>query len=335
MSSQMPLIHPSDAIFAGEKSPALLPAVNHYAGNEKFILKALQLQNTLGPVFDITCDCEDGAPAGHEAAHAEMCAAFIMSPENRFNRVGVRIHDISHPHWRKDLEILVEKAGNRLAFMAFPKLSSARNLASQLMALRDAEANAGLTRLITAHVLIETHGALRQVWEMAAQPGVASLDFGLMDFVSSHHGAISVDAMKSPGQFEHPLLRRAKAEVVAAALAHGLVPTHNVTTAIEDPNIAANDAHRARHEFGFLRMWSIHPSQIEPILNAMRPSAEELATAQTILCAAQEVNWGPIRYQGILHDRGSFRYYWTLLQRAHASGQVLTPEIVSRFFPSA
>ena len=35
--------------------------------------------------------------------------------------------------------------------------------------------------------------------------------------------------MKSPGQFDHELLRRAKSHVVAAALANGVVPAHNVT----------------------------------------------------------------------------------------------------------
>ena len=69
------------------------------------------------------------------------------------------------------------------------------------------------------HVLIETHGALRDVWQIAALPGVESIDFGLMDFVSGHHGAIPASAMRSPGQFEHRLIARAKAEVVAAALA--------------------------------------------------------------------------------------------------------------------
>jgi citrate lyase subunit beta/citryl-CoA lyase len=39
-------------------------------------------------------------------------------------------------------------------------------------------------------VLIETPGALHEVWQIAALPRVESIDFGLMDFVSAHHGAI-------------------------------------------------------------------------------------------------------------------------------------------------
>ena len=75
---------------------------------------------------------------------------------------------------------------------------------------------------LPVHVLIETLGALHDVWEIAGLPGVESIDFGLMDFVSDHHGAIPGAAMKSPGQFEHPLIVRAKCEIATAALARGV-----------------------------------------------------------------------------------------------------------------
>jgi hypothetical protein len=60
-----------------------------------------------------------------------------------------------------------------------------------------------------------------------------------MDFVSGHHGAIPGSAMKSPGQFEHPLIVRAKCEIAAAALANGVVPSHNVTTELKDLDSSA------------------------------------------------------------------------------------------------
>ena len=82
--------HPSDVLFPGEKPFPVLPAVDHYAGSEKLMRKALQLQNELGPIFDITCDCEDGAHAGAEREHAEMVAALIMSEDNRHGRLAGR-----------------------------------------------------------------------------------------------------------------------------------------------------------------------------------------------------------------------------------------------------
>jgi citrate lyase subunit beta/citryl-CoA lyase len=54
--------------------------------------------------------------------------------------------------------------------------------------------------------------------------------------------------MRSPGQFEHALIARAKAELVAAALAAGVVPAHNVTLDIKNPYQTWADARRARAE---------------------------------------------------------------------------------------
>ena len=138
--------------------------------------------------------------------------------------------------------------------------------------------------------------------------------------------------MKSPGQFEHPLVVRAKAEISAAALANGVVPTHNVTTELRDCEHIRLDAQRARREFGYLRMWSIHPVQILPILEAMRPDFEEVADASAILIAAQDASWGPIQHAGKLHDRASYRYFWELLCRARATGTPLPEEAGHRFF---
>jgi len=330
--SAMPHRHPANVLFAGEKPFPVLPAVDHYAGAEKLMRKAMQVQRDLGPIFDITCDCEDGARAGAEREHAEMCAELIMSSDNTHGRVAARIHDITHNCWEQDLEILVAGAGSRLPFITLPKPRSVADVRTQIGALRATEQRAGIARQIPVHVLIETHGALREVWEIAALPGVESLDFGLMDFVSGHHGAIPGSAMRSPGQFEHPLVTRAKCEISAAALANGVVPAHNVTTELNDLDIIRNDARRARIEFGYLRMWSIHPNQIVPIVEAMRPDFSEVQAAAEILLAAQEADWGPIRHDGKLHDRASYRYYWELLQRARSTGTELPAEVASRFF---
>ncbi len=313
-------LSPEQVLFPGERPIPALPVCDHYAGHERFIRKALGLQRELGPVFDVTCDCEDGAPAGREAEHAEMAAAVIASADNAFGRCGVRIHDPSHPHWRRDLDIFLARAGDWVAYVTIPKVTSAPQASVVIDYLRESERRLGLERRVPVHVLIETHGALRDAFALAALPSVEVLDFGLLDFVSGHHGAIPASAMRSPGQFEHALVRRAKAEIAAAALANGCVPAHNVTLDLDNPEQVRDDARRAHLEFGYLRMWSIHPSQIVPIVDALRPSAVEVQRATEILLAAQAADWGPVRYHGELHDRASYRYFWSTLTRAAATG---------------
>jgi citrate lyase subunit beta/citryl-CoA lyase len=325
---------PQAALYGAERPLPALPACVHYAGSERFVRKALELQAERGPLFDVACDCEDGAPVGREREHARMFGALIASDANRFDRAGARIHDVSHPAWRAELEILVGEAGHRLAFVTVPKVHAVADIERVLEALALEDSRRGLGREIPLCVMIETHGAVHDAWRIAALPCVVSLDFGTLDFVSAHAGAIPAAAMESPGQFDHPLVRRAKCETAAAALAHGRVPAHGVTRALDDPQAVFEDARRAREEFGFLRMWSIHPSQIDPILRAMQPPAGEVAEAAAVLAAAQAADWAPLSVAGRLHDRASYRYCWTVLQRAHASGAALPAE-AARFFAPA
>ncbi len=330
------LFHPSDVLYAGSRPFPRLAACEHFAGSEKLLNKALQIQAEFSvnqlPVFDITADCEDGAPAGKEREHAEMIAKVLLSGENRFDRVGVRIHDVRHPDWRNELEVIISRAGQRLAYVVLPKPEIADDVSIQISALDDLRSRHGIAREIPVHVLIETPGALHEVWKIARLPHVETLDFGLMDFVSAHHGAIPASAMRSPGQFEHILVTRAKSEIAAAALGNGIVPSHNVTTEIRDTAVVKNDARRARQEFGFLRMWSIHPGQIQPIVESMRPDFAEVREAAALLVAAQDAAWGPIQHEGKLHDRASYRYYWELLQRAQATGMEIPADARQRFF---
>ena len=329
-------LHPSDVLYAGCRPFPRLAACEHFAGSEKMLRKALQIQAELSvderPIFDITADCEDGAPAGREREHATMIADMILSGDNRFGRVGARIHDVSHPFWRAELEIIISRSGQRVAYIVLPKPETAKDVLTQITALDELRNRFGITREIPVHVLIETPGALHEAWEIARLSHVEILDFGLMDFVSAHHGAIPATAMRSPGQFTHALVVRAKCAIAAAALGNGIVPSHNVTTEIRDDNVVRDDARRARQELGFLRMWSIHPNQILPIVEAMRPDFTEVNEAATLLIAAQDAAWGPIQHEGKLHDRASFRYYWELMQRAQSTGMDIPVEARQRFF---
>jgi citrate lyase subunit beta/citryl-CoA lyase len=328
----MKLVHPNEALFKGEKPFPAIPSCEHFAGSEKLIVKALELQDKLGPIFDITCDCEDGAQAGKEKEHAEMVVRVLGSPANKRRMAGVRIHDYTHPAWKQDVEVVVSGAGSVLAYITIPKATTAAQVAEMIIYVEQVAAKHGIRRQIPIHALVETHGALHDAAEIARLPGMQVLDFGLMDFVSGHHGAIPAAAMRSPGQFEHKLLARAKTEVVAAALAHGVIPAHNVTLDLKNVYQTYQDAWRARHEFGFLRMWSIYPAQIQPIVDAMKPDYSEVRDASAILLAAQRAEWGPIQYDGALHDRATYRYFWEILQKAKVTGVELPEDAAKAFF---
>lgn len=319
------LVLPKDALFAGEKPFPIIPSCEHFAGSEKLLTKALELQNQKGGVFDITMDLEDGAKEGQEKTHAELVVKLQNSEQNKYKMSGIRIHDYTSKHWRQDVDIVVKGCGDKVAYITIPKPTAAGQVREMIGYIQEVAKASGIKREIPIHVLVETHGALEDAFKIAELPWMQVLDFGLMDFISGHHGAIPDSCMKSPGQFDHKLVARAKTQVVAAALRNGIVPAHNVTLDLKNRYQTYSDAKRARDEFGFLRMWSIYPAQIEAIVDAMLPDFSDVQKGAEILLAAQEAGWGPIQHAGELHDRATYRYYWELVQKAKLSG-IKVPE---------
>ncbi len=386
-----PATHPRHVLFDAGETPPMLPACDHYAGTEVFIRKSLALQQEMGDVFDLTLDCEDGAPIGGEAEHAHMVAELARAAQQRpepgeaptpnlknsdepalslgslasalrsprphavgrsrlvahhRGRVGARIHPASHPAFVNDVQTLLgQRADHGLSYLMVPKVRDVAELEAICAEVdRQCALGAGASQLDSAnhkvpiHVLIETHGALRDVHAIAAHPRVELLAFGLMDFVSAHRGAIPASAMSAQGQFTHPLVVRAKLEIAAACHAHGKTPSHCVVTEFKSLRAVATAALRAASELGYLRMWSIHPRQIRPIIEAFAPSAAETEHALEIIRTAQAAAWAPIRYesagQSNLHDRASFRYYWQVIERARRTGQALPAWAEEAWFKS-
>lgn len=314
--------HPRQALFDPEelRTPAL-PVCDHYAGVEPRMRKSLQLQAELGPVFDITLDNEDGAPVGAELEQAHLVRELLGSADNRFGRVGVRLLPLAHPRFAEVARIVLG-ASKAPAYLMLPKARSLADLEAAIRALDALGAAA-----VPLHALVETHGALREVFAIAAHPRIESLSFGLMDFVSAHRGAIPAAAMAGAGQFDHPLVVRAKLEISAACHAAGKAPSHCVFTEFNDETALRAAVQMAAGLLGFTRMWSIHPKQIRPIVEGFAPSAAEVEQAVQILQAAQARQWAPTEHAGQLQDRASYRYWWQVLERAERTAFAGVPQL--------
>ncbi len=322
--------HPRDVLLGAQAGAVRLPVCDHYSGVEVRMRKSLQLQAEMTSefgicVFDVTLDCEDGAPVGGEVEHAQLVTELVLAAAPGA-RVGVRVHPVDHPAFEADMAQIAGKAAARLTHIMIPKVESVGDVVKAEKALMSA-----YSKGLPLQVLIESPGAVQRAFDIAAHPRVQSLSFGLMDFVSAHGGAIPAEGMGIEGQFSHPLVRRAKLEIASAAHAFGKVPSHCVVTEFKDEAALRAAATRAAREFGYTRMWSIHPSQIRPILQAFAPDERQVETASTILLAAARADWAPISHAGALHDRASYRHFWQVLERAHATGKALPAEVAPWF----
>jgi citrate lyase subunit beta/citryl-CoA lyase len=332
----------------------LLPVCDHYSGVEERMVKSLQLQADMTQefgvcVFDVTLDCEDGAPVGGEVEQANRVVALVNAAQaapysiagDSTRRVGARLHAVDHAAFASDVDIVLGGAAQSLSYIMVPKVESRADVESAVAAI-DATIRPGQrANAMPLHVLIESPAAVHQAFDIAAHPRVESVSFGLMDFVSAHGGAIPHTAMglrdasdtHTLDQFHHPLVARAKLEIASACHASGKVPSHCVVTELRNEAGIERAAKLAATAFGYTRMWSIHPGQIRPILRAFMPAMPELEMAARILSLAQEADWAPISMDGKLHDRASFRYFWQVIERANQTGCEL-PEAMQVFFPA-
>ena len=322
--------HPRDILATAQADAFALPVCDHYSGVEARMRKSLQLQAEMAAelgtcVFDVTLDCEDGAPVGGEAEHAALVTELALNAPAQA-RVAVRVHPVDHAHFDADVATIAGRAAHRLTHLMVPKVESLGDVQRAVAALDVSGATA-----LPLHVLIESPAAIHRAFEIAAHPRVQSLSFGLMDFVSAHGGAIPASAMGVAGQFSHPLVLRAKLDMASACHAHGKVPSHCVVTEFKDLAALQAAARKAANELGYTRMWSIHPDQIRAIVAAFAPNESEVVDAAAIIERAAAAEWAPVSFQGRLHDRASYRYYWQLLERAHQTG-VHLPETVQSYF---
>jgi len=340
--------HPREILLGAQAQAGALPVCDHYSGVEARMRKSLQLQAEMAEefgacVFDVTLDCEDGAPVGGEIEQAHLVSELLRqstpssqnSSNTRLLRRGVRFHPVNHSAFADDVAIVVGACAAKLSYIMVPKVESLSDVETALEVI---DAHSGSVTL-PLHVLIESPAAVHHAFAIAAHPRVQSLSFGLMDFVSAHAGAIPASAMglraiadkNTLDQFHHPLVVRAKLEIASACHAHGKVPSHCVVTELRDTVALETAARVAATALGFTRMWSIHPDQIRPILRAFAPDPSEVDLAARILEKANAQAWAPIAIDGTLHDRASYRYFWQLLERAQHTG-VAVPNEIRHFF---
>lgn len=286
--------------------------------------KALLLQAEMGPVFDITLDLDTGAASNGAATgspsikpspsaeieQAQLVREWLDSDDNRYGRVGVRLLPVSHCHFA-DTAGIVLRARKRPAYLMCPQangLADVQRAASLLEGLGAAA--------VPLHVTIETHGALRDVAAIAQHPRVQCLGFDLMNFVAACRGAIPASVASGAGQFDHPLVVRAKLEIAAACHAAGKTPAHSAFGSIADAQAVHAAADMASSLLGYTRMCSIHPAQIRPILTAFAPSQAEVDTAIGLLRHGQQADWHPTQFEGQAQDLASYRAWWHVLERA-------------------
>ena len=240
----------------------------------------------------VIIDLEDAvAPSNRAAARA----ALIDHPQDP-QRTIVRVNAVSTPDHALDLAALAE---TRYRTIMVPKVDGAASLS-------------GLGRFFIVALCESASGVLAAA-EIAAVTAVVALMWGAEDLIASLGGTSS----RRPDGGYRDVVLHARSQVLLAAAAHGKSAIDTVHLDIADLDGVADEATDAAAS-GFGATACIHPSHVEPIRRAYRPSEAEILEATEILRAATTQS-GVFSLNGRMTDAPLLRHAEAVLRRAKKS----------------
>lgn len=237
----------------------------------------------------VILDLEDAVAPENKAAAREALIANPLDPARTIVRVNpAQTHDFA-----QDLQALHET--NYRAIM-----------------LAKAEGGEDLWAIsgFSVIALCETARGVLKASELAGEPNVVALMWGAEDLVASLGGTAS---RKDDGGYRY-IARHARSTVLLAAAAEGKQAVDAVYVNIPDLDGLADEARDAVAS-GFSMKACIHPSQVEAIRAAYRPSAEEEQFARDLLAEAQH-HGGVFTFRGKMVDGPILRHAEQTLRRA-------------------
>lgn len=210
---------------------------------------------------DVTIfDLEDAVEAENKDSARHNVSAWLKTEHVDPEAVLVRINGIGTPWFHDDVELVAQTGCNVMV----PKIESTEDVA------------AVATRLTEGRVvvpLIESATGVLAAAEICAAPCVARPALGNIDLAND----LSVSP-SDPAALTHTRQQL----VIAAAAAKIGSPLDGVTAQFDDPQQLRTDAAHAK-SLGFSGKLCIHPRQVQPTIEAFRPSEHELAWARQIL----------------------------------------------------
>jgi citrate lyase subunit beta/citryl-CoA lyase len=246
------------------------------------------------PADAVVIDLEDAVPLAAKATARDAIARWCDAAGNDARaRVIVRVNDTRSDELDEDLRMLQESG---LATCMLPKVETA----AQVAAVR------GCVQNLQVVALVETARGIVNVHEVAGATGVSRLVFGTLDF------ALDLDMDIDGGA--DGLSHAASAIALASRAANLPAPVAGVTPQIDNTRRLLSDLAWARRH-GFGAKLCIHPGQVQPIHEALAPTAAAADWARRVL-AAEAASPGAAQLDGRMIDLPVVLQARRLLQRA-------------------
>ena len=221
------------------------------------------------PTDVLVLDLEDSVPAAEKANARAMVRDAVTGPILKGQRVFVRINSIGSGLMEEDLEAVITPG---IDGINIPKPNSADDIKKVEAIVERLEKERGIEKgHIKLTPWVETAKGLINAFEIAsASPRIVGIIFGAEDFT------LDTGMQRTEGGEE---LLYPRTMVVVAAKAADVIAIDTPYNNFKDDEGLIREATLARN-LGFEGKYIIHPSQIEPVNQAFRPSPGEVEQAR-------------------------------------------------------
>lgn len=214
-------------------------------------------------------DLEDAVSEDSKETARGHIGKFLETRSSISQKIAVRINPLGRAIGLEDLAALA-KLSVKPDYVIIPKAEEPAELALAARVLAEYHAS---TQIIA---LVESAQGVVRAAELAQAPSLAALFFGAADYAA--------DMGQAVGVFQPDF---ARASVVNAAAAGGIVAIDSPFFAIDKPETLALECQNARAR-GYHGKAAIHPAQIDTIVEMFSPRPDERDLAQRILKAAPD-----------------------------------------------
>jgi citrate lyase subunit beta/citryl-CoA lyase len=259
-------------------------------------------------VDEVILDLEDSVAAEGKDEARETLIDALAQPDWAPSSVAVRINGVGTRWFRRDLEELVSRAGDRIDSIVVPMVEDAEQLRLIGAGLDELERQADTDRPIALQALIETAVGLRGIDAIAtASARLEALILGPADL------AASLGLPDGDPEARDEALGFARSTLLVAARAAGLAAIDGPYLRVDDEPGLRRSAERAR-SLGYDGKWAIHPAQVAPLEELFTPGDAEVERARSVLAALEGA--GVASLDGEMIDEASRKRAEAILARA-------------------
>ena len=240
----------------------------------------------------VIIDLEDGVGPTDKPTARRALSEVLLDP----TRTIVRLNPSGTPDYALDLRVLAQTPYD---MVMLAKTESADQV------------NALSPRRVIA--LCETPRGILSAEPIAGAATTVAITWGAEDLVATTGGRSSRRANGGYSDFA----RHAQSHVLLAAGANGKVAIDTVYLDIADIEGLSGEASEAARA-GFVAKMCIHPSQVQPVRTAFRPSEQEVAWAERVCEAAVGAN-GAFAFEGRMVDAPILAHAKRILEQARGA----------------